>query len=78
MTTEMYTTKTGRNQFRPVITQEEYQEFGNDFTGFCLNCGQTRDSCEPDARGYECEACGQHKVYGFEELLLMGLVKLTE
>lgn len=26
--------------------------------------------CEPDARRYECEECGERGVYGTEELLL--------
>ena len=37
--------------------------------GFCLACGAEADGCEPDARGYECEVCGAHEVYGAEELL---------
>lgn len=41
-----------------------------DGTGFCLACGHEHDGVEPDARGYECEACGRNKVYGAEELLL--------
>lgn len=38
--------------------------------GFCIACGADPEGCEPDARGYECEACGESKVYGAEELLL--------
>jgi hypothetical protein len=39
--------------------------------GFCLACGAEAYGVEPDARRYECEACGQRKVYGAEELLMM-------
>ena len=39
--------------------------------GFCLACGADADGCEPDARGYECDECGAHKVYGAEEVLMM-------
>ena len=28
---------------------------------------------EPDARKYECDCCGEPKVYGAEELIMMGL-----
>jgi hypothetical protein len=42
-----------------------------DNTGFCLACGAEAYGVEPDARKYECEDCGAHKVYGAEELLLM-------
>lgn len=41
-----------------------------DSPGLCLACGEEQDGCEPDARRYECEACGEHKVYGAQELLL--------
>lgn len=42
-----------------------------DNPGFCLACGNEQEGCEPDARKYECEACGARRVYGAEILLLM-------
>jgi len=42
-----------------------------DDPGFCTHCGEEADGVEPDARDYECEACGEPGVYGVEELLLM-------
>lgn len=39
-----------------------------DNPGFCIACGAEADGCEPDAQAYECEACGEHAVYGAEEL----------
>jgi hypothetical protein len=44
----------------------------DDNVGFCLACGEEQYGCEPDARKYECETCGAHKVYGAQEILLMG------
>lgn len=41
-----------------------------DNPGFCIACGLEHDSCEPDARKYVCEACGEQTVYGAEELLI--------
>lgn len=38
--------------------------------GFCTECGNEQDGCEPDAEGYECEACGKHAVSGAETCLL--------
>lgn len=38
--------------------------------GFCLACGHEQGECEPDARRYRCESCGEFQVYGAEELLL--------
>lgn len=58
-----------------VIDQEEIE--GHD-TGRCLACRAEAHGVEPDARAYECESCGARRVYGCEELLIMGLVQLSE
>ena len=42
-----------------------------DNPGFCLACGEDADGCEPDARNYECDACGEKQVFGAEEVLFM-------
>lgn len=42
-----------------------------DNPGFCIACGADADGCEPDAREYVCEDCGERAVYGAEELLFM-------
>lgn len=41
-----------------------------DNPGFCVACGAEVDGVEPDADGYDCEACGEPKVYGAEEILI--------
>jgi hypothetical protein len=41
-----------------------------DNPGFCIICGCDAEGVEPDARHYECEACGEPGVYGAEELLI--------
>ena len=43
-------------------------------SGFCLACGAEPDGVEPDARKHTCPKCGAAKVYGAEQLALMGLV----
>ena len=53
---------------------EEIEEGMENMCGFCVDCGAERSCCEPDARKYECEECGEKKVYGAEELIVMGLV----
>jgi hypothetical protein len=68
-----YKTKDGRDQFRPSVELAMVLQ-GND-EGFCLACGESNDGVEPDARRYECQCCGLPKVYGIEELTLMGLVR---
>lgn len=42
-----------------------------DNPGFCIACGEDADGCEPDARNYECNCCGEMAVFGAEELVLM-------
>ncbi len=41
-----------------------------DNPGICLHCGIDVEGVEPDAREYECEACGETTVFGAEELLM--------
>ena len=70
---QSYKAKNGNQQFKPaqewVIAAVENDENA----GFCLACGDDCTGVEPDARKYECDACGAHKVYGAEELMIMGL-----
>jgi hypothetical protein len=40
--------------------------------GICTACGAERDGCEPDARNYKCEECGERAVFGAEHLLIGG------
>ena len=47
----------------------------DDNLGFCLACGEEAYDVEPDADGYECENCGESRVFGAEEILLMGEVE---
>jgi hypothetical protein len=48
----------------------ERQMTSLDNPGFCLACGEEAMGCEPDACEYECESCGEPKVYGAAELLI--------
>lgn len=45
----------------------------DDHMGFCLACGCEAYGVEPDAREYTCESCEKPKVYGAEEILMMGM-----
>jgi len=58
-----------------TFTLEQIMEASELQQGFCLACDEVADCVEPDARKYECEICGEHKVYGAEEIALMGLVR---
>lgn len=44
-----------------------------DDPGFCLACGHEATGCEPDACEYECDNCGESKVYGASELVIMAI-----
>lgn len=46
--------------------------------GVCLGCGEEAYGVEPDARGYVCESCGEPKVYGLEEAVIMGVVDVDD
>lgn len=67
-----YQAKNGRIQYKPSIKQVEGMMDKSE--GWCLNCGKKQSGVEPDARRYVCDKCGEPKVYGPEELALMGLV----
>lgn len=45
-------------------------ENGEDRMGVCTSCGEYADGVEPDARGYKCEACGEKRVSGLEEIVI--------
>jgi len=67
-----YTIKSGAIQYMQSFAELE-RAAGQGDAGFCLACGAEAEGIEPDARKYECESCGAPKVYGAEELILMGL-----
>ena len=58
-----------------TFTMEQYQEADELNSGYCRACGAMRDCCEPGARNYPCEDCGNRQVFGAQELLLTGLVE---
>ena len=53
-----------------IMAAVERRRVTLDNPGFCIACGAEACGVEPDAREYECEACGEPQVYGCEELLL--------
>lgn len=66
-----YKAKNGNTQYKQALSALLDSSENNG--GFCLACGSEHDCVEPDARRYHCTDCGAHKVYGAEELILMGL-----
>lgn len=70
---QKYTTRTGATQFKPAARTLHRIVEGDNDEGFCLACGSHQYGVEPDVRKGKCDECGAMKVYGAEELLLMGL-----
>jgi hypothetical protein len=73
-----YKAKNGNIQFKPSLDWLLGQAESDSNSGFCVGCGSEHDCVEPDARRYHCTDCGLHKVYGCQELLLMGLYYSTQ
>jgi len=78
METKTAKRKSGEIVQLPVMTESEYIDATESCDGFCICCGEIALGVEPDASQYRCDCCGKHGVIGFEELLLMGYVVLTE
>lgn len=68
-----YTTRTGKTLIMQSLRTLTRAIESDNSTGFCLACGAERSNTEPDARKYPCESCGESKVYGAEELVMLGL-----
>lgn len=66
-----YTSRSGEKLYKPSI--EYVMALSHDNMGFCLACTESAENTEPDARKGVCPSCGARKVYGAEELALMGL-----
>lgn len=66
-----YLTKAGVKQYKPSLKEAMAMDAREE--GLCLACGKYQVGVEPDIRKGECESCGMLKVYGGEELALMGL-----
>ncbi len=67
-------------RYKPIrMTEAEYRDLteGLDNPGRCLVCGAEHFECEPDARKYRCDECGEFEVFGLEECLVMGLVEFV-
>jgi hypothetical protein len=45
--------------------------------GFCINCGKEAREVEHDARKYTCPYCHEETLYGLEELMAMGILRIV-
>lgn len=62
----------GSEESGPAISESMLMEAAcrDDATGVCLRCGSEQTGVEPDATGYQCEACGEFAVDGVEQILI--------
>lgn len=73
MAKKHYTTRGGL-----PLTYESYWKHCDAQDGYCLACRRwVLGGVEPDARQYECPACGEREVYGAEELLMMAKISVA-
>ena len=78
----IYSTKSPNKNKSPkkiigfAMSGSEFKESRAEYQGICLFCGAMAGECEPDAREYQCEECALEEVYGTEELLLMGKIRI--
>ena len=56
------------------IHESEYASRVEDNEGMCIKCGATADFAEPDMHDGPCVSCGENGVYGYEEMLVQGLL----
>lgn len=61
-----------------LIAEQDYAEGSENGYGVCLACGDLNEGaggwCEPDARGYECDNCGERRLMGLSEALCAGKI----
>ena len=60
-----------------LLSQEDYRQHDEAYDGLCLGCGTWHGGVEPDARKYHCDNCGENRVYGLEECVLLGRIEFT-
>ena len=64
---------------RIKISETTYQDLREDYSGICIKCLTVRHGdTEPDAQNYPCDNCGENKVQGIEDLLIMGLIEFVD
>lgn len=68
---KQYKAKSGKFLYKP--SYEELLVCDRNNEAFCLACGEMSQGYEPDTNREECPVCHEHKLFGNEELLAMGL-----
>jgi hypothetical protein len=62
-----------------MIVKCSESDLGDGGNGGCTSCGNVQyGGVEPDARKYKCECCGKNTLYGLEELLVAGHLRVED
>ena len=67
--------KTGKTYFIPFESELNEALELDENRAFCIRCGDTDQTIEPDVERAECECCEQRGLYGAEQLLILGMYK---
>jgi len=67
--------KTGNTYFIPLESELIQALESDEDRAFCIRCGDTDQTIEPDVERGECECCEQRGLYGAEQLLILGMYK---
>lgn len=59
-----------------VMSEAEYEQQADEYIGMCIYCHEANEQIEPDAEAYECEYCERPGVYGLENLMIMGMIRI--
>lgn len=58
-------------KFKPDLEMIAELAEADDNLGICLYCGEVAGGVDPDAENYHCEFCGERRVFGAEQALLV-------
>lgn len=61
-----------------TMSLQRVQEADDSCCGFCISCHHEQAGVEPDGEKYQCEECGERRVYGPSEIVLRGLARIVE
>ncbi len=53
----------------PAPSLDIWEGHRGEYIGLCASCGDESSECEPDARAYSCEGCGEAAVFGAESYM---------
>ena len=65
--------KSGKTYFIPFESELIEALELDENRAFCIRCGDTDQTIEPDVERAECECCEQRGLYGAEQLLILGM-----